>query len=609
MDRKAIIVVAICFLLLLFLQPLANRLFPPKSLPPGATNQVVTATAPTGTPTNAAATTTPPAPTTAPAPVSTAKPVFHPTGEETTLVIANDNARYTFTSHGGGLKLVELLHYPETVSRKHKKEPFTNDLAELNAHVSVPVLAILGGESVQGDDIFTLTQTGTGVRAEKTLANGLRWIKEFQPTTNYLVTATVRLENTSGQPLNLPEQQWTIGTATPMGPDDKNAIQNVGLMWYDGSAKPQIGQTWFDNRTLGCFPGVPRPEYRAGESNVVWAAVFNQFFALVAMPALPAQQVVATPVDLPREAGASTGNGNSGPPPKGIQGGFAYPGVTLAPGQVLERQFNIFAGPKEYRTLARIANRFQNEVDAVMGFDTMFPFYKLGGFFGKALLLGMNALHNMFHLSYGWAIIAITVIIKLLFWPLTQASTRSMKRLQALQPQMAAIREKYKEDPVKMNKKTMEFMRENKVSPLGGCWPMMLQMPVFFGFFTMIRTAIELRGASWLWVADLSKPDTLFTIPGTGIPFNLLPLLMGGTMLWQSHLTPPSPGMDPMQQKMMRYMPLMFLVFLYNYSSGLALYWTMNNLLSILQTKLTKNITAAAPPPVSPLTPASKKKK
>jgi YidC/Oxa1 family membrane protein insertase len=183
-----------------------------------------------------------------------------------------------------------------------------------------------------------------------------------------------------------------------------------------------------------------------------------------------------------------------------------------------------------------------------------------------------------------------------------------MKRMQMLQPQMSALKEKYKDDPVKMNKKLMEFMKENKVSPLGGCLPMLLQMPVFFGFFTMIRSAIELRGASFLWVADLSKPDTLFYIPGTSIPFNLLPLLMGGTMLWQSHLTPPSPGMDPMQQKMMRYMPLMFLFILYNYSSGLALYWTVQNLLSIAQTKLTKTNAPVAPPP-SVLTPVQKKKR
>src|SRR5207245_6879561 len=207
-----------------------------------------------------------------------------------------------------------------------------------------------------------------------------------------------------------------------------------------------------------------------------------------------------------------------------------------------------------------------------------------------ALLLGMNWLHHVLRVSYGWAIITITIIIKLVFWPLTQASTRSMKRLQALQPQMNAIKEKYKDDPVKMNRKTMEFMKEHKVSPLGGCLPMVLQIPVFFGFYSMIRSAIELRGATFLWVGDLSQPDTLFVrpelgflpfigVPGVCLPFNLLPLIMGVTMLWQARLTPPSPGMDPAQAKLMRYMPLMFILFLYNFSAGLALYWTVQNLL------------------------------
>ena len=111
------------------------------------------------------------------------------------------------------------------------------------------------------------------------------------------------------------------------------------------------------------------------------------------------------------------------------------------------------------------------------------------------------------------------------------------------------------------------------------------------------NSAIELRGASFLWVADLSKPDTLFIIPGINFPFNLLPLIMGATMLWQAHLTPPSPGMDPAQAKMMRYMPLIFMVFLYNFSAGLTLYWTVQNLLSILQTKLIRKLPEEPPTP------------
>jgi YidC/Oxa1 family membrane protein insertase len=291
------------------------------------------------------------------------------------------------------------------------------------------------------------------------------------------------------------------------------------------------------------------------------------------------------------------------PLPEGYEAALVFPAETLAPHQILERQINLFAGPKEYQTLARIGDRFNNNLDLVMNFGW-------AGFFSKALLLSMNWLHNALSFSYGWAIIAITIIIKLLFWPLTQASTRSMKRMQALQPQMNAIREKYKDDPVKANKKTMEYMKEHKVSPLGGCLPMVLQIPVFFGFYSMIQSAIELRGAHFLWVKDLSQPDTLFMIPGTTFPFNLLPLIMGVTMLWQARLTPPSPGMDPMQAKMMRYMPLMFIVFLYNFSAGLALYWTVQNLLTIAQTKLTKMAPdAAAPAKGLVLTPPPKKRK
>jgi YidC/Oxa1 family membrane protein insertase len=234
------------------------------------------------------------------------------------------------------------------------------------------------------------------------------------------------------------------------------------------------------------------------------------------------------------------------------------------------------------------------------------------GFFSRLLLLSMNGLNSL-GLSYALAIIAITVIIKLLFWPLTQASTRSMKRMQTLQPQMKAIQEKYKDDPTKMNKRMMEFMREHKVSPLGGCLPLLLQIPVFIGFFQMVRTAIELRGATFLWACDLSSPDTVFVIPGLNFNVNPLPLLMGATMFWQARLTPAAPGMDPMQQKIMKYFPLFFLFLLYNYSAGLTLYWTVQNLLSIAQTKLTKTHepakTAKTAEPAKPLAKAPKRKK
>jgi YidC/Oxa1 family membrane protein insertase len=433
----------------------------------------------------------------------------------------------------------------------------------------------------------------------------------------------VRIENTSGQPLNLPAQELVVGTATPMDVDDANAAQNEGAMWFDGTTAQDQPLAWFAGSGAGCSRGTPRAEYRAGNGNVYWAAAHNQFFALMAMTRTnePAHQMVARTVMLPRFQ--NVGVNTNVAAPQGIQTALVYPAMTLSANSPVDREIVLFAGPKEYRTLAQIGQQQNNHADQVMNFGSGFAsFWGIGTFFAKLLLSAMNGLHDLTGLGYGWTIVLITILIKALFWPLTAASTRSMKRMQALAPELNALKEKYKDDVQKLTQKQWELYKKHKVNPMSGCLPMLIQMPVFIGFFTMIRSAIELRGASFLWVADLSKPDTLFMIPGItfipfistpeGLPFNLLPLLMGGAMIWQSHLTPASPGMDPAQQKMMRWLPAIFIVFLYNYSSGLALYWTVNNLLTILQTKLTKNINPLIPvaPATNPaLTPASKKKK
>jgi YidC/Oxa1 family membrane protein insertase len=186
----------------------------------------------------------------------------------------------------------------------------------------------------------------------------------------------------------------------------------------------------------------------------------------------------------------------------------------------------------------------------------------------------------------------------------------SMKKMQALGPELKALKEKFKDDPTKYMQKQGELFRKNQVNPMGGCLPMLVQMPVFIGFFTMLRSAIELRGAHFFWVTDLTKPDTLFIVPGFNFPFNLLPLLMVGVMVWQAHLQPVSPQMDASQQKLMRYMPLIFLVFFYNYAAGMALYMTISTLAGILQMRMMKNVRPGAVEPfVSPLTPPQKKKK
>ncbi|MHC1768296.1 MAG: membrane protein insertase YidC [Verrucomicrobiia bacterium] len=583
MDRKSLIILVASFALLMLWYPLTNKLFPPLPLPPQSTNLVSTNIPLAGT--NATTAEAPDQPALRPAPTLPTPRSTARDASERTLVIENSDVRYTFTSHGGGLKFVELKAYPAVVECR-KRSTADQRLAMLNAPPPVlPVLSIVGGESVQGDGVFNLTRARDGVRAEKTLPNGLRLVKEFHPSTNFLLRAVVRLENHSGQALALPAQEWVVGTATPMGLRDESYM--MGLEWYDGSDSQKIDAGWFANRTLGCIPGTPRSQFVGGSSNVVWAAVHNQFFAVITVPGQPAPAVSGRQIQLPGPTPEQlSADSKAIPNPTGYEAALVYPPLVLTTNEVVERTFDVYAGPKEYNTLARLPN----DQDLVMGFGGFF------GFFAKALLLSMNGLHTM-ALPYGIAIIVITVIIKLLFWPLTNASTRSMKRMQELQPQMKALQEKYKDDPRKMNMKLMEFMRANKVSPLGGCLPMLLQIPVFFGFYRMLQSAIELRGAQFLWACDLSQPDTIWVIPGLNFPLNPLPLLMGATMLWQARLTPVSPGMDPVQQKLMKYMPLIFMVFLYSFSAGLTLYWTVQNLLTIAQMKLTRTKPASSPTP------------
>ena len=597
MDRKTIAVFAVCIGFVVLWQAVLVPKYFMEKRPVTAVNTNAATIAISGTASNATATASTaagPATAFARADISTNAP-------EQLLVITNENARYIFTSRGGGLKEIELVKFPETIARSRKDSTNTHKVATLNTHAHLPVLGILGSEALVGDGVFTLTETAGVVRAEKTLPNGLRLVKEFALSTNYLVHAKVRFENTSSSSLALPVQEWVVGTATPMGDDDDGSA--VGIMWYDGSKNHDTLTAYFDNKTLVCFPGTPKTEYHDDATNIVWTATHNQFFASIVMLDAPAAQIVSRAIQLPRPIEGKFSTTNS-PARKGFETTVHYPATTLEAGKTLERKVNLFVGPKEYKTLASIASRYDNNADQAMGFGFF-------GFFSKALLLVMNWLHSALSVSYGWAIIVITVLLKIIFWPLTAASTRASQKMAALAPQIAALKEKHKDDPAKFSAKQMEFYKENKINPVAGCLPMLVQLPVFFGFFTMLRTAIELRGASFLWAVDLSKSDTIFFV--SGFPINPLPLLYIGTAIWQTHVTPMSPGMDPAQAKMMRWMPLMFLVILYNFSSGLALYMTVNNLLTILQTKMTKkpdaSVAAVAPATASALTPASKKKK
>jgi YidC/Oxa1 family membrane protein insertase len=240
--------------------------------------------------------------------------------------------------------------------------------------------------------------------------------------------------------------------------------------------------------------------------------------------------------------------------------------------------FEVYAGPKDLHALELAGHHLQRTVD-------------LGWFsFVAEPMLRLLKLFHTFTGNYGLDVILLTVLVKLATVPLTQKSFRSMQEMQKLQPQMKRLQEKYADDRETLNKEVMELYRRHNVNPLGGCLPMIVQMPIFIGLYNALLSAVELRHAPFmLWINDLSAPDRLPPVPhpplaviaGTDIRIPVLTLLMGVSMLVQQRMTPQTG--DPTQQRMMMLMPLVFTVMFINFPSGLALYWLVNNVLTIAQ--------------------------
>lgn len=257
-------------------------------------------------------------------------------------------------------------------------------------------------------------------------------------------------------------------------------------------------------------------------------------------------------------------------------------------------QFSVFVGPKDTDILRKVDPKLENLIDWGRWF----------GFIAKPLFLVLNWVDDHITRNYGWAIILVTIGINIVLFPLRYSSMRSAKKMQSLQPQIQAINAKYKNlslrDPrqAEKNAEMMELYKKNGVNPLGGCVPMVIQLPFFIAFYTVLTVAIELRGAPWLWVNDLSRPETL--------PIRILPILLIVTQFLTQKMTPASPGVDPAQQKMMMIMPLALGFMFYYASAGLVLYWLTGNLVGIAQQLIMNRITPAAP--VVQVKPAPKKK-
>jgi len=249
--------------------------------------------------------------------------------------------------------------------------------------------------------------------------------------------------------------------------------------------------------------------------------------------------------------------------------------------------FTLYLGPLEYDNVASVGVNLEKSMS--MGFSLIRPI-------SRGVLSALTAMHK-FIPNYGVVLIIFSILVKLVVYPLTRKSYQSMRAMSSLQPKLQALKEKHAKDPQKLNKATMALYKEEGVNPMGGCLPMLIQMPLLFALFQVFRSTIELRGEPFmLWITDLSAPDTLFEIGG--FPVNILPLVMAASMFIQQKMTPTAAGAGQ-QKSMMYFMNIFFIFIFYRLPSGLNLYYTLFNVLTILQQKyLTPHQQPAAIPAV-----------
>ena len=510
----------------------------------------------------------PPQPATSPTGTPAAEPVF--AQKEQTNVIDTDVYRITFSNRGAVVRSWILKKYKDSAGK-----PLDLVNQSSGALVGYP-FSLTFGETKPSQDLnkvlYTTTVSPDNLAIDFRYADGsVTSTKSFRFSKNsYLsdVSSEV-LQGTSLVPHYL---AWRGGFGDPQV---HNAPATEHTLYYDAS-----------NRKLNIKDAKAAKDGVVTDAgNYAFAGLQDSFFAAVFLPKQ------AEPIQI-QTWGEQL--------PLASDKDRKEPHVGAGIGGTGRIQLALFVGPKDLDLLRRVNPALENLVD--------FGFFS---FIARPLFLALNWVNDHYVHNYGWSIILVTLIINLTLMPLKFTSMKSMKKMQSLAPQVNAINEKYKHlsirDPKKAeaNQEIMELYRKHGVNPMGGCMPLLLQIPFFIAFYTVLTVAIEMRGAQWLWVHDLSQPETL--------AIHILPILMVGTQFWLQKMTP-NTSMDPQQQRIMLFMPLMFAFFFYNASAGLVLYWLTGNLVGIVQQWL-MNRTAkgsagtSSGPAVEVIPPAPKPKK
>jgi len=500
------------------------------------------------------------------APVAVTQPTV--VADEQVVTLSNDFIEVDFTTFGGAIRTVEFLQ-----TKTGKRDDYIFNVDGRLPALSLSLAGRDGGmqefalpytiEQQTAASITFVFNSGDGLALRRTYSLA-QYGSEQDP---YIIRHSTTFNNQAATPQALSTIYLNLGTSRPITEKQLPAFLNVGYFDGEDAEFVAINKLTGGKGFLGIGASAP-VEQLEQSVRCEWASVKNQFFAAVLSSDTMGRDLFIYPVEA-----SEAENGTRGRP--GISGSVGYEVGTVAAGNAKTLNFDFYVGPKEFKRLQALGN----QQDEVMQFGFL-------SFISKLLLSFMYAIHSVVP-SWGWSIVIMTICIKTLFWPLSAKASRSQKRMAKIQGPMAELKEKYKDNPQKLQQETLKVFKENQVNPVAGCLPMLIQMPIFLGLFYMLRSASELRHESFLWVSDLSMPDTLTYI--AGYPLNLLPLLMGITMFFQMRMMPVSPTADPAQQKIFKFLPFIFLVFLYNFSSGLVLYWTVQNLLTILQQKITNS--------------------
>ena len=397
--------------------------------------------------------------------------------------------------------------------------------------------------SFEGDRL-SLTEGSHDIVFTYTTADGIQLEKVYRfSADSYVIGFDVRVANGSAKPLT---DSLVVGLRNALDAKKSSYVFEGPAALVDKS----LQQIEFDD--------IAKKGNLSGK--IKWISVEGRYFMLGLIP-------------LKDQAAAVR---MSSQPNHVVESRYIEPEQTLGPGTQESYQYELYFGPKSMQYLKAAGH----DLDKVIDFGTF-------DLLAKPLLWLLNYIYSVIP-NYGVAIIILTILTKILLWPLGTKSYKSMSQMKKMQPLIQEIREKYKDDRKKMNEAIMGLHRTYGINPLGGCLPMIVQIPFFFALYRMLDQAIELRHAPFFgWINDLSAPDRLFDF-GFAIPFMdppygipVLTIIMGATMIWQQKMTP-STG-DPTQAKMMMMMPVVFTFIFINFSSGLVLYWLVNNVLSIGQ--------------------------